>query len=529
VELLAICRKRFWLQGHSATGLQPGHPERALVQALTRAHFPEALTVSASAGTKQAFAETQRLLIRSADRPLLGASFTADETIATADVLLPAGDDIWTLVEILPSLRIRERTLERLAFKTWVLERCGIDLAGIILRTINPRFKLERTGDYRSLFTEQHVHTRTGALTKAIPSLLQGARAILAGPEPEYAMGAHCKTPTPCPFAKRCSASLEGPKWPATILPDGGWKKWARKGFTDLLALDESVMKPREAMIVAATRSGIPFHDVDGARTAMAQWAFPRAWIDFEAASPAIPRWIGTAPYQQIPFQFSLHLEQADGTITHHEYLRCDGADPREGCARALVAAIPEGATLIAYNAGFERSILRGLARDVPDCADALLAIAERTVDLQPVARNHWYHRDQRGSWSLKAVLPTVAELDYEDLEVKGGAMAQDSFLEAISPETDPTQRKTIDEALRAYCRRDTWAMILIARRLAAGTDSGTGESKGGDQSSDPKGPLLRRSSMAFIEASNSSSDCCEKAKPSSACSGSAIRISRSA
>lgn len=222
-------------------------------------------------------------------------------------------------------------------------------------------------------------------------------------------------------------------------------------------------------MIVAATRSGLPFHDDVGARAAMAQWAFPRAWIDFEAASPAVPRWIGTRPYQQIPFQFSLHLEHADGTITHNEYLRCDGSDPREGCARALVEAIPEQATLIAYNAGFERSILRGLARDVPDCADALLAMAERTVDLQPVARNHWYHREQRGSWSLKAVLPTVADIDYEDLEVKGGAMAQDSFLEAIAADTDPTRRGVIDAALRAYCKRDTWAMILVARRLAAG------------------------------------------------------------
>ena len=243
------------------------------------------------------------------------------------------------------------------------------------------------------------------------------------------------------------------------------------EGGADLFALDESVMKPREAMIVAATRSGIPFHDLDGARTAMAQWAFPRPWIDFEAASPAVPRWIGTTPYQQIPFQFSLHLEQADGTITHHEYLRCNGADPREGCAHALVGAIPEGATLIAYNAGFEQSVLRGLARDVPDCADALLAMAERTVDLQPVARNHWYHRDQRGSWSLKAVLPTVAELDYEDLDVKGGAMAQDSFLEAIDPATAPGRRRAIEMALRAYCKRDTWAMILLAQRLTAGPD----------------------------------------------------------
>lgn len=91
------------------------------------------------------------------------------------------------------------------------------------------------------------------------------------------------------------------------------------------------------------------------------------------------------------------------------------------------------------------------------------------TVDLLPVTRDHWYHRDQRGSWSIKAVLPTIApELDYASLEVKDGGNAQESWLEASRPDCHPLRREALAESLKAYCARDTWAMVAVARRIAS-------------------------------------------------------------
>lgn len=85
-----------------------------------------------------------------------------------------------------------------------------------------------------------------------------------------------------------------------------------------------------------------------------------------------------------------------------------------------------------------------------------------------PVARNHWYHRDQRGSWSIKAVLPTIAaELDYGALEVKDGVGAQAAWFEAADPGCDLLRREALEEALKVYCQRDTEAMITVARALA--------------------------------------------------------------
>jgi hypothetical protein len=219
--------------------------------------------------------------------------------------------------------------------------------------------------------------------------------------------------------------------------------------------------------VLAATRDDRPFHDREGARAAMADWAHPHAFLDFETINPAIPRWIGTRPYQQVPFQFSLHLAGADGEMIHHEFLSADGSDPRRSCAEALIAAIPPEATIIAYNAAFEKRVLRELARDLPDLAGPLLAMEVRTVDLLPVAREHWYHRDQRGSWSIKAVLPTLSELGYEGLEVKDGGSAQDAWLEAADPACEPDRRWALEEQLKAYCALDTLAMVAVMKGLA--------------------------------------------------------------
>jgi hypothetical protein len=153
--------------------------------------------------------------------------------------------------------------------------------------------------------------------------------------------------------------------------------------------------------------------------------------------------------------------------MSHCEFLSLDGEDPRRACAEALIAAIPKAGAIIAYNAPFERGCIRDLAEIFPDLSGALNAMADRLVDLLPVTRANWYHRDQRGSWSIKAVLPTVApHMSYTDLHVRDGMQAQQVYMEAISPSCSDERRAEIDAGLRLYCGRDTEAMIVLARHL---------------------------------------------------------------
>ena len=168
-----------------------------------------------------------------------------------------------------------------------------------------------------------------------------------------------------------------------------------------------------------------------------------------------------------MPFQFSAQVQSRNGRITNHDFLDISGNDPRLACARRLVEYIPPDATIIAYHASFERRILNELADACPKYAKPLRSMASRTVDLLPIARQYWYHRDQRGSWSIKAVLPTMTDDGYAGLEVKDGGEAQAAYLEAIDPDTSADRRRVLKGALKDYCLRDTQAMIDVARVLS--------------------------------------------------------------
>lgn len=144
------------------------------------------------------------------------------------------------------------------------------------------------------------------------------------------------------------------------------------------------------------------------------------------------------------------------------------GRDPRRPCAEALIKVLPPDGSINAYNASFERSRIRELASFFPDLTEALIAIAARIVDLLPIARAHYYHHDQRGSWSIKSVLPTLApELDYGALDVGDAGAAQLAFEEAIDAATSTNRKGALEQALLQYCAFDTWAMVVLRARLA--------------------------------------------------------------
>ncbi len=162
-----------------------------------------------------------------------------------------------------------------------------------------------------------------------------------------------------------------------------------------------------------------------GLADALAGIAPPVAFLDFETVGLAIPVWNGCHPYDQVPVQFSCHVEDAAGHVTHHAWLAEGPEDPRPALAERLVTACAGARTIVAYHAPFERQCIVQLAEAVPSLAAPLGSIAERLVDLLPIVRNHVYHPDFGGSFSLKRVLPAlVPEARYDELAIAGGQAA---------------------------------------------------------------------------------------------------------
>lgn len=467
------CARKLWLLTHKPHLAEPaeGATERFAtghaVGAEACEQCPGGVMVDPIPDLSAAIAKTRALLDYGHRKPIFEATFKYQDVLVRCDILEPEGEDGWHLIEVKSSTKVKSEHLRDLATQVWVAQGAGIRVVRASIRHLNGDFVLALAGDYTGLFRDTELLAEIKPMIAHRSVIAETALAMLHEAEPACTTGKHCKTPYPCDFQAYCrSREAARPEWPVTILVHRGGDAFARQGVTDLMAVDASrIASTINRRIHRATVTGALDHDAVGASAAMAAWAYPRIWLDFETISDAIPRWPDCWPYRQATFQFSAQVEVADGTITRHAFLSLDG-DPRRACAEALVGLPTQGA-VIAWNADFERQRLIELAEDFPDMRVLLQSLADRTVDLLPVAKAHWYHRDQRGSWSIKAVLPTIApDLSYGDLAVANGGDAQAAYRRAICPDTSETERREIARGLLEYCERDTEAMIIIAQRL---------------------------------------------------------------
>lgn len=242
-------------------------------------------------------------------------------------------------------------------------------------------------------------------------------------------------------------------------------RELAELGIDNLHDVPDELLNARQRLVKTHTLENRTYFDAEGAAADLAAYRLPAYFLDFETIQFPVPIWAGTRPYQQIPFQFSLHVVTADGLLEHAEFLDISGGDPSSPFADELIRLCGKNDhPVFVYNATFERSRINELAKRFPEKASHLLAITERIVDLLPVAREHYYHPSQQGSWSIKAVLPAVVpELKYQDLEgVQDGGMAMEAFLEALHPHTSTDAKKRIRKQLLAYCQLDTYAMVRL-------------------------------------------------------------------
>jgi hypothetical protein len=442
--------------------------QRASAQAVSaeaQRQTPDGVAIDPRLGRSAALAMTQAAV--AASRTILGARFVHEGVHAAIDILEPERDG-WRIIAVRSATKAKPDHLGPLATQAWVAAANGLSVASLRVRHLNRDFTLSHSGDRAGLFTDTDVTSSIVPLLAQQASRVAAARALLNGGEPAPVGGDHCHFPKPCRFVDHCQTALPpGPRWPVTVLPRGAGKPFLRRGIDDLTEIHADQLRlDIHRRVHRATLTGRVEHDPVGAATAIAAWPFPRIWLDFETVSDAVPVWSGCTPYEQVPFQFVADVEVPDGIIARREFLSLGGEDPRRACAEAL-AALPTHGAVIAWNARFERDVILRLAGVFPDISRALEGLAARVVDLLPITRDHWYHRDQRGSWSLKAVLPTIApHLDYATLEVKDGGNAVEAYREASNPGCPPQRRAALDGALRAYCGRDVEAMRVIAQRL---------------------------------------------------------------
>jgi hypothetical protein len=195
---------------------------------------------------------------------------------------------------------------------------------------------------------------------------------------------------------------------------------------------------------------------------------YPRYYLDFETIAPAVPFWSGARPYAAMAIQWSCHIEDAPGLLRHREFLDLSGEPPMRSLTLELIECLGEEGPVFMWTR-YEEGVLNNLAELYPDLAAPLARIVDRLYDLHPLVKENYYHPNMLGSWSIKAVMPTIdPDMDYAKLEgIREGTAASEGFIEAIQLDVSSERKAELDEQLRRYCRFDTEAMVAVVRFFA--------------------------------------------------------------
>ena len=466
------CPKRLWLQVHkpdesemsesSAKAISFGYD----VGEVARQLYPDGHLAGSYDDIPAAMTNTQNILGNNSDSVLFEAAFTSEGILILADIIEKHNSDL-NLIEVKSSTSVKDYQMNDAAIQAWVMRFAGYKPSAVIIRYINNEFVYPGDGNYVGLFTDVDITVKAEEIASEIPSWIGKCRDVLQNAEPGIEAGDQCGDPFPCEFAAYCKRSLPPePEYPVTILPRGRTvaEKLIELGYTDLRTVPENMLTNEGHLRVwRATKAGQAIIDKDVKRV-LGEYGYPRYFLDFEGINFAVPIWKGTSPYQQVPFQYSCHIDHSDDSLEHHSYLHTTQESPIRPLISDLIEKLGKSGPIFVYNQAYEKTVLSQMADLLPDLAPDIEDIIERIVDLLPITRTYYYHPSMMGSWSIKAVLPTIApELDYGNLdEISDGSSAQDAFIEIISPETTEERKHELVNKLLKYCSRDTLGLVAI-------------------------------------------------------------------
>jgi len=408
-------------------------------------------------------------LIETGAKIIYEASFAFDSIFIKADILVRTGSS-WEINEVKMSTSVKDPNYDDVAIQYYVVSNSGLPVSKVNLVHINNKYERDGDIDVQQLFTIEDVTELALTRQNTLPAIITNLREALQGDEPVIDIGRYCSDPYPCEFVPYCWQNI--PEDSIFSLKGRGINKfdYYRQGIVRLDDLPLDKLNAAQSFQAIATINREDSTNQDGVREFLKSLWYPLCHLDFETFDTPIPPFDGIRPYQKIPFQYSLHIQEKEGDEPiHFEYLVEPGNDPRRELAEKLIAEIPKDACVLTYNQTFEKGVLKSLAEAFPDLTDDIYARIENIRDLMiPFRKRDVYRWQMRGSYSIKEVLPAlVPELSYENLTVADGMMAMRVYHEMCKID-DPMKLAELRQGLLEYCRLDTLAMVKILRELNA-------------------------------------------------------------
>ena len=418
-------------------------------------------------------AKTKELIERGTE-VIYEATFCFDGILVMVDILRICEDGL-IINEVKSSTSVKEVYIDDVSIQYYVISLLGYKVSGVNIIHIDNSYVRGEKLELEKLFHTEDVTEQIMQKQAEIPQILSKFEEILSkNIEPEVDIGPHCSDPYHCDAWEYCWREQRGiPEYSvfniSRLRSDKKFDLY-KSGivkFEDIKELDK--FNASQQIQIRSELSKEQIIDKEAIKEFLETLSYPLYHLDFETFQQAVPEFVGLSPYEQIPFQFSIHKDDGKGNLEHFEFLAEVGADPRYELALNLIKFIPQDACVLAYNMGFEKRVIRRLATNYPQISSELMAIHDNIKDLMaPFSSKSYYHPKMQGSYSIKYVLPALVpefESAYKDLNlIHHGGEAMQAYEAMMYMPAD--ERESYKKALLAYCKLDTLAMVKVLEKL---------------------------------------------------------------
>jgi hypothetical protein len=402
-------------------------------------------------------------------KTIFQARFEVGQTTCICDVIDVVDDKTFDLYEIKSSTSAKTEHIVDLAFQVKVIEGAGFKVRNISVIHVNNEYVRRGTIDPNEFCIKTDVTDKVRAKAEFTNTKVDEALATVQLPD--------MPDPTPASaglgaFAewldifKSITEQPEDSIYDLCALNASKIEKFERAGITQITDIpDDFELSPKQNLQVRAAKLGHQLILNEPIRDFLKTSEYPLYFLDYETLGGIVPAFDGLRPYQQLPFQYSLHvLDNPESELRQVEYLHRNASNPCKPLAEALRSHIGDTGSVIVWNEGFEKSCNRTLAEEVPELANFLNNVNERIIDLMlPFSKGWFVDKDFCGSASIKKVLPVlVPHLSYKVLGIQEGASAQRLWMQSVIDGKDHIDKEVLFADLIEYCKLDTLAMVEI-------------------------------------------------------------------
>ena len=375
-------------------------------------------------------------------------------------------EQVYDIYEIKSSTSVKPKHKYDLAFQ-YLVVGASVALRSVFAVYVNKDYVKNGEIDLAKFFVVHDAKEEISELKNVVES--ERAQALSVTQAVNRDGIASCNKPKECPCLKCCHPDLpDFPIYDLTRLTQKNAENLLLKGIVAIQDIPEDFpLNQGQTRQVLAVKTGTPVIDAEAIAIELQKLQYPVYFLDYEAYSSAVPRYDGQKPYEQVAFQYSLHiLEAPEAELTHREYLMLEEGDEGKSVVAHMAESIGKQGSIVVWNKSFEATRNKEMAKTHPEYSDFLTDLNNRMFDLMEIfSKGYYVHRDFHGSASIKKVMPVLVkdfQTKYEELLVPDGTEAMQVWGKIMRGEFSDKDVKKFSEGLLEYCKLDTMAMVKV-------------------------------------------------------------------